>query len=458
MMGKAVVKNIGVNLARLVVALTFIFSGYVKAIDPIGTQYKIGDYLGALGLTDLLPDYVTLAASVLLSAVEFSLGVFLLFAIRRRLVSRLMLLFMVIMTIVTVWIAFANPVKDCGCFGDAVKLTNWQTLGKNVILLLCISIVAKWPGAMVRFIGKTNQWIAINFTVIYSFATSIYCLYTLPVFDFRPYHVGANLLKEMEIPEGAPQPVFKTTFIMKKNGQTKEFSLEDYPDSTWTFVDSKAVQTKAGYEPPIHDFSMENPLTGEDLTDQILSSAGYTFLLVAPHLEQADDSNFGDINQIYDYAKQYGYQFYCLTASNKKAIAFWQDITGAEYPYLFTDETTLKTIIRSNPGLILLKNGTVIQKWSHNALPRLDETTPQLDKLPEGHLPETTFGHKIAYTLAWFFLPLLLLSLADRTWAWTQWLKKRRTESLKKYKALRKYSPFAGMESKEQAGDSEEGK
>ncbi len=360
------------------------------------------------------------------------------------------------MTIVTIWIVLANPVEDCGCFGDAVKLTNWQTLGKNVVLLLCIAIVAKWPDAMVRFISKPNQWIAINFTVIYSFATSIYCLYTLPVFDFRPYHVGANLLKGMEIPEGAQQPEFETTFIMKKNGQTKEFSLENYPDSTWTFVDSKTVQTKAGYEPPIHDFSMENPLTGEDLTDQILSSAGYTFLLVAPHLEQANDSNFGDINQIYDYAKQYGYQFYCLTASNKKAIAFWQDITGAEYPFLFTDETTLKTIIRSNPGLLLLKNGTVIQKWSHNALPRLDETTPQLDKLPEGHLPGTTFGHKILYTLAWFFLPLLLLSLADRTWAWTQWLKQRKMESLKKCKTLKKYNPFTGADRKEQNGGREE--
>ncbi len=426
-MGKTVVKNIAVNLSRLILALTFIFSGYVKAIDPIGTQYKINDYLNALNLSAILPDFATLSFSVILAATELSLGVFLLFAIRRRMVSKAVLAFMSIMTVLTIWIALDNPVKDCGCFGDAIKLTNGQTLAKNIVLLVCAATVAKWPMAMVRFIGRTNQWIAINYTIIYSLVTSAYCLYTLPVFDFRPYHIGANIPKGMEIPQGAEQPEFQTTFILKKNGVTKEFSLENYPDSTWTFVDSKTVQTKPGYEPPIHDLSMEDPTTGEDLTDQILSNRGYTFLLVAPHLENADDSNFGDINQIDDYAKQHGYGFFCLTASGAKAMLHWQDITGAEYPFLQTDETTLKTMVRSNPGLLLLKGGTIIGKWSHNTLPQFDDTTPQLDKLPEGHMPQTAIGQKIVYTLAWFFLPLALLALADRTWAWTKWIRKRKS-------------------------------
>lgn len=426
-MGKTVVKNIAVNVSRLVVALTFIFSGYVKAIDPTGTQYKLHDYLEALGIATFVPDFATLSASILLATIELSLGVFLLFAIRRRIISKIILAFMVIMTIITIWIALANPVKDCGCFGDAIKLTNSQTLIKNIILLACSAIVAKWPIAMVRFISRTNQWIAINYTIIYGLATSVYCLYNLPVFDFRPYHIGANIPKGMEIPQGAAQPEFKTTFFLKKNGVTKEFSLENYPDSTWTFVDSKTTQTRQGYVPPIHDLNMEVLETGEDITDKILSDKGYTFLLVSPYLEKANDSYFGDINKIYDYAQLHGYSFYCLTASNKKSISHWQDTTGAEYPFLLTDETTLRTIIRSNPGLLLLKNGTIIGKWSHNNLPQLDDTTPQLENRLEGHISQTNTGKKIAYTLAWFFLPLALLALADRTWAWTKWIRKHKS-------------------------------
>lgn len=425
-MNRETLRNIGVNVCRLLIAATFIFSGYVKAVDPIGTQYKINDYLAAVGLEGAVPGYLTLSFSVGLAAVELSLGVFLLFAIRRRLVSRLILCFMAVMTALTVWIAIAEPVKDCGCFGDALKLTNAETLLKNIVLLAAAAVVARWPKAMMRFIGKANQWIAINYTVLYSIATSTYCLYALPVFDFRPYHIGADIKKGMEMPEGAEQPQFETTFTLRKNGVAKEFTIDNYPDSTWTFVDSKTVQTSEGYIPPIHDLSMENPATGDDLTDSILSAPGYVFLLVAPHLENADDSHFGDVNRIYDYCVARQYPFYCLTASSQKGIERWKDVTGAEYPFLLTDETTLKTMIRSNPGLMLLKRGRVMQKWSHNMLPQLDEDSPRLDKLSEGRLPATSYGRKIMYTLSWFFLPLMALSLADRLWAWTKWLRLRR--------------------------------
>lgn len=427
-MNNGLIRNIGVNFCRFALAATFVFSGFVKAIDPIGTQYKIHDYLAAVGLEPLVPDYITLSASVVLAALEFSLGIFLLFAIRRRLVSKLIFALMTVMTAITLWIVIANPVKDCGCFGDALKLTNGQTLAKNIVLLAMAAAVCRWPLAMVRFIGRANQWIAINYTIIYSVMLSSYCLYDLPLFDFRPYHVGVNIRKGMEIPAGAEQPKFETTFLLKKNGVTKEFTLDNYPDSTWTFVDSKTVQTSEGYVPPIHDFSMENPQTGIDMTQEILDNPSYTFLLVSPHLENADDTNFGRINRIYDYCLAHKYKFYALTASNSKAIEQWTDMTGAEYPFLFTDETTLKTIIRSNPGLLLIKNGTIIQKWSHNILPRMSEDMPTLDKLPEGRLPETSIGKTLGYTLLWFFGPLFILSLADRTWAWTKWIRRKKED------------------------------
>ncbi len=421
---------LAVNVCRMVLALTFILSGYVKAIDPLGTQYKLQDYLAALNVAGMVPAWATLAAAVLLAAVEFALGIFMLFAIRRRVVSKMMLAIMTVMTAITVWIYIADPVKDCGCFGDALVLTNGETLLKNIVLIACAAVVAWRPTDMARLISRTNQWIVMNYAVVYILATSVWCLYSLPTFDFRPYHIGVNIEKAMSIPDGAPQPEFSTTYIMRKGGKTQEFTLDNYPDSTWELVDARTVQTKAGYEPPIHDFSMTSVATGDDITDSVLTRRGYTFLLISPSLAKADDSNFGDIDQIYEYAQDNGVAFYCLTASTERDIERWRDITGAEYPFCTTDETTLKTIVRSNPGLLLLKDGTIIGKWSHNRLPQTAELNAPLDKLPIGHLqPEDNMASRIINVALTFFLPLMLLTLADRMWAWTKWIRRKQDEN-----------------------------
>ena len=426
-----IIRNTAVNIGRLLMAATFIFSGYVKAIDPLGTQYKLADYLQVMGIGSILPEWTLLVGAVLLAALEFSLGIFLLFAIRRHLVSKIVLALMSIMTLLTLWIVIANPVKDCGCFGDAVVLSNGQTFIKNIILLAIALMLQKWPTSMVRFVSKKAQWIVINYTVIFALALSAWSLWDLPLFDFRPYHVGANIAQGMKIPQGAPQPQFETTFILEKNGQQKEFTLDNYPDSTWTFVDSKTVQTAEGYVPPIHDFSIQDNKTGEDITQEVLNDTGYTFLLISPTLAYADDSNFGRIDQIYEFAQDYGYRFICLTASSDKDIAKWQDITGAEYPFYTTDATTLKTMIRSNPGLMLLHHGTIIQKWSHNKLPQPEELNQPLEKSALGKMPSDSIPRKILLMLMWFVLPLTLLAIADRLWAWTTWVKKKKENANK---------------------------
>ena len=412
-----------VNLCRIIVALTFIFSGFVKAIDPIGLQYKLQDYLGAIGIPGFLPDWLLLIMAVLLAAVEFCMGIFLLFAIQRRLISKLIVVFMSIMTLITVWLVVANPVKDCGCFGDALHLTNTETLVKNIILLGCSIVIMQRPLAMFRFISESNQWIVINYTIVFIFVSSGLSLYYLPLFDFRPYRIGTNIPRGMEIPKDAEQPLFETTFIMEKGGQRKEFTLNDYPDSTWKFIDSKTVQVKEGYIPPIHDFSIADRKTGKDLTDSVLRHKGYTFLLIAPYLERADDSNFGDIDQLYEYAQTYNIPFYCLTASTAKAIQRWRNITGAEYPFCITDETTLKTIVRSNPGLLLLKDGTIINKWSHNQLPNGAKLSLPITQSALGKMPQDSVPGKILEIILWFILPLTLLTLADRLWAWSKWVR-----------------------------------
>lgn len=370
-------KAVALYVARTVVGLTFILSGFVKAIDPLGTQYKIQDYLAAIPPSLSLPDMLTLLMSVSLSMVEFTLGAFMLTAISRRVTARLTLLFMMVMTAVTVWIYIADPVKDCGCFGDALTLTNLETLLKNIVLLALAALVAWRPTHIGRLMSRSNQMLLGQMLMLTPVALSFWCLYDLPLIDFRPYHIGADIKAGMEIPEGAEQPVFDTTFIMEKDGERREFTLDNYPDSTWTFVDSKTVTVKEGYVPPIHDFSI-TAADGEDITDMVLGREGYTFLLISPDLDKADDQNFGDIDQIYEFCQDNSIPFYCLTASTEKSQQHWQNITGAEYPFCMTDATTLKTMIRSNPGLMLLEKGVVRGKWSHNRLPETTELETML--------------------------------------------------------------------------------
>ncbi|MCR5817483.1 MAG: triose-phosphate isomerase [Prevotella sp.] len=375
-----------VNLCRLLLAVVFILSGFVKAVDPVGTQYKLEDYLEALHLGGFVPELALLAVAVVLSAVEFCLGIFLLFAMRRRSATVLTLVLMCIMTPLTLWLALADPISDCGCFGDAVVLTNWQTFAKNVVLLGAAVVVARWHKDMFRFVSETNQWIAINYSVLFILAVSALCLYDLPLFDFRPYHIGTDLRKG------------------------------------WN-------EMIEGKESPYADFFIERSTDRSDITEDVLNDTSYVFLLVSPHLEVADDSRLDLINELYEYATEHGYSFYGLTASNEKAIAHWRDITGADYEFCLTDETTLRTIIRSNPGLLLLKNGVVIRKWSHNNLPEIDESlaTAPLSTMEIGQMSGDSVPRKISFILMWFVLPLLILSIADRTWMWTKWLKKKQT-------------------------------
>ena len=375
-----------VNLCRLLLAAVFILSGFVKAVDPLGTLYKMQDYLLAMDLGGWLPDLALLAFAVGLSALEFCLGIFMLFAIRRRLTSRTMVIVLAIMASLTLWLALTDPISDCGCFGDALVLTNWQTFWKNIILLTAALVVAKWPFEMIRFISKSNQWIVINYSLLFILIISGWSLYDRPQFDFRPYHEGTDLR------EG------------------------------WNLMIE-------GNESPYADFFIEKADDGEDITEQVLNNEGYTFLLIAPWLEKADDSQLDLINQVYEYAEDNDYLFYCLTASGESGISLWRDITGADYPFCQTDGTVLKTMIRSNPGLLLLKDGKVIRKWSHNRLPDEYDLARPLEELELGQAAGNTMGRHIAEVMLWFVLPLLLLSITDRLWMWSKWIRKRKNSN-----------------------------
>jgi uncharacterized membrane protein YphA (DoxX/SURF4 family) len=370
------VKFLG-GLSHIVVGATFLFSGFVKAVDPLGFSYKIEDYLIELGLTGLFP--LALPVAVIMVTAELCLGLFMLFGIYRKWTARLILLFMAFFTPLTLWIAVTNPVEDCGCFGDAFIISNWQTFYKNLALLAgTILLVVKWRQITPLFSRKAKPCAAVSI-VLLGALFSLYNVYWLPVLDFRPYKIGANIPRQMLV-DPAKADVLETVFIYSKEGVEKEFTEEDYPwnDSTWTFVKMKTKLLKKGVKPAIEDFAVEALYydvpagrwdIGVDITDSLLSDSSYTFLMVAYSLEKTTLRHLERFREVHRYAGEKGYSFYLLTASAADTVGEWEQNHRTGFRFCHADERVLKTMIRANPGLILLKKGTVINKWDDSKVP-----------------------------------------------------------------------------------------
>ena len=355
-------------ICRIIIGVTFIFSGFVKAVDPLGSTYKFIDYFNAFGMG--WANGLAFGLAVLQNVVEFTLGVMVLFNLRLRLSSALVLAFMVFYTPLTLYIAIANPVHDCGCFGDALVITNWQTFFKNLVLLAAAILVFAWRDKSDNHLKVNEQWALSGATVV---AIAVFCGYShrhTQVLDFRPYSVGTSIPEKMERPTGAPADVWESTFVYEKDGEQKTFQISNLPDSTWTFVDAKHTLVKKGYEPPIHDFSIVNP-DGEDLTAEVLASDNYNFLLIAYNLDKSDLSRTDSINRLADFCLAQGYTFRMLTASTDDAIESFREMAEPPYEICICDETTLKTIVRSNPGLMVVKDGVIIGKWNLTDIPPL---------------------------------------------------------------------------------------
>jgi len=357
--------------ARIFVGAVFIYSGFVKGIDPWGSTYKFIDYFTAFNMMWMQPAAFTLA--ILQNAVELVIGVALVLGLRMKETAWGVLLFMSFYTPLTLILALTNPVSDCGCFGDALILTNWETFYKNLIIMVPTLVVFFYRKKYIPAYSFVGEWIWVGMISIASVAISIHCYQHLPWIDFRPYRIGADIPMGMTVPEGKPVDEYKTTLLYEKDGIIKEFDMSDYPwdDSTWVHKDTKNVLVKKGYTPPIHDFSITTS-EGVEITDEVLSGEGYTFLLVAHRLSKSDRQALRKASNIAGFCRENGYQFYGLTASPQSEIEHLKSELGLQYDFCFTDEITLKTIIRANPGLVLLQKGTVIGKWHFNDMPDAD--------------------------------------------------------------------------------------
>lgn len=372
---KALGLTIAVNVCRLLLAATFIFSGFVKANDPLGTVYKLEDYIHAMAWFTL-PDTFLLGCAVLLALFEFTLGIYILFGIKRKTTSSITLIFMVLMTLVTVYIVIANPVSDCGCFGDVLILSNGATLAKNIVLLAAAILVLRYYRLQKDFVGENLKWLIAFLTLCSIIVYAIYCIICLPVFDFRPYKIGTNL---REAVTSTANQQFEVKIIYEKEGQTLELAVEDDdPDSTWTYVETKRIPKGNTEKLATMDFYVEDA-DGEDITEDILLADGYTFLLIIPDLRHADEGCVDKVNEVYDYTKDHDIGFYCLTASSTpQDQQYWSDHTGAEYKYYLAEERMLKTVVRGQPGLVLLKDGVIVKKWSNYNLPDEEELSEEL--------------------------------------------------------------------------------
>ena len=367
---KSKVLAIFVNMLRVLCAALFLVSGFVKLVDPMGGSYKVAEYLTHFEVA-YSPDLAVMLA-IALAVTEFSLGAMLLLGVVRRVTLTLLSLFMLVMTPLTLYLAIVNPIHDCGCFGEAWTLTNWQTFSKNVLLVVIIVLLFVNWRKIVRFVATKDQKFIAVWCVTLPLLVSVYCgCYALPLVDFTSYQCGSRRLLESK---GTDAGEFTTTLIYEKEGEQRSFTLDDYPqdDTTWHFVDAIHV-------PVVEQMPVEGQL-------QLVSSSGIftvpergqMLLAVMPYLPLDYPVGASELNVLYQYADENGIPFYVLTASGVDDIERWNSRVGAEYPYLFADNIELKTMVRSNPGLMLVDEGVIAYKWSAHQLPDSDELAEML--------------------------------------------------------------------------------
>ena len=360
-------KNIITQFSRLFVGILFIISGLIKLNDPLGFSYKLAEYFSEPVFN--MPFFVpfSLGIALFLVILEVVLGIMLLIGYKTKFTVWSLLLLIVMFTFLTFYSAYFNVVKDCGCFGDALKLTPWQSFTKDVVLLFFILILFFNKKLIKPLFNNNIQNIIIYASIVSCSFMGVLVLNHLPLIDFRPFKVGNNIQKGMRIPDNAEKSVVEMIFIYKVNGVVKEFTEKDLANipAGAVFIDRKDKIITEGYIPPIHDFTMEKD--GSDYKDEFLE-ASKVMLIVAYDLVNADKDGLAKMEKLYLEAKAKGYKVAGMTASTPQQIAAAKKQFGMTFDFYFCDAITLKTIERANPSIVILDKGTVIQKIHHNDL------------------------------------------------------------------------------------------
>ena len=386
-------KRFVIPLSRYILAALFIFSGFVKSVDPMGTAIKIREYMLAFHfdvLTDIAP-----WLSVLLCGAELLLGLLLLTGIFRKTAAYATLLFMSFFTLLTLYILIASPVSDCGCFGEAVSLSNSATFIKNLIF----TSIAVFYTISIRHttVSARKPYIMVILLACFSFGIPIHALSFLPVIDFLPYKTGTNIPQAMHIPDDAPKSEYKTTLIYKniKTGAIREFELEDttwYDSGTWEYIDTKNKTVKQGYIPPISHFNILDR-NGEDRANEILSDPGDQCWLILPEYEKLSNRSLTNLSEFSRFAATENIPLLTFTGQDPDMTTAYLSEQGIQTTACYNvDPTTLKSMIRSrsHTGVLFIREGTILAKWNATMLPSL-ETTKDLQTAIKHNQSRTVF-------------------------------------------------------------------
>lgn len=359
-----------VQIARAIIGVLFIISGLIKINDPMGFAFKLQDYFdpSVLNLPFLIPYALSLA--IIIVIFEVLIGVMLLLGVARKFTLWSLIGMILFFTFLTFYSAYFNKVTDCGCFGDAIPLNPWQSFYKDVILLFLIGIVYFGRRFIQPILNKRVRAFIVFLSFVLSISIVYYVLGNLPIIDFRPYKIGANIQEGMAFPEDAPEAVYNYHWWFEVDGKEEVITTQgDYPTVEGEFLRVDTEQVSEGYEPPIHDFSIEKD--GEDYTDTFLNTPNLV-VIVAYDLDLANDIGMTKIGGMAKKAQNEGFEVIALSASNIEKAAAVKEEFDLPFDFYFCDETALKTIVRSVPGVLVLQEGTIVEKQHWTNLKKLD--------------------------------------------------------------------------------------
>ena len=356
---KSIFYTVLTNICRVLLALVLVLSGFVKAVDPKGTMYKLQEYTDAFSIDVFSNDWLLFFA-IILAAGEFLLGLFMLMGAYRRFVAYMVFLVFVLFTPFTLYVAVTDAIPDCGCFGDAIAMSATTSFLKNLVLLLLSLIVFLGRRRYVVNISAKNRWMVVLFSVFYIALVETMSLSYVPVLDFRNYAVGNNL---RELVQGESD-TYKIMRIFEKDSVQRAFEMDSLPDETWRFVEDCSVLVAEGRKPVIGDFAILDWESDYDVAPDVLADTGYVCILVSEFLEDASVGRVDKINDLYDYSLEHNVTFFAATSSDEADIELWRKRTGAEYPIYWADNVMLRGMTRANPGVLLLNNGVVVGKWN----------------------------------------------------------------------------------------------
>ena len=358
-------KNIITQFSRIFVGVLFIISGLIKLNDPVGFSYKLAEYFSEPVFNMPFLEPLALGLAIFLVILEVVLGVMLLVGYKTKMTIWSLLILIVFFTFLTFYSAYFDVVKDCGCFGDALHLTPWESFTKDVVLLFFILILF-FNQKLVKPLFQTQKTnFAVYVSVVLCAFMAVWVLNHNPIKDFRPYKVGTNIEKGMEIPEGAPKSVVEMIFIYKVNGVEKEFTEKDLmniPEGA-VFVDRKDKVITEGYVPPIHDFTMTKD--DSDYKEELLKEPKL-LIFVTYDLKLSEHGGMEQLEKLNQEAKAKGYKVIAMTASGADEVAKTKKQYGLNVDFYFCDAIALKTIERPNPSIVVIQKGTIIQKVHYN--------------------------------------------------------------------------------------------